>query len=87
MTRERVTKGVYLVEGSEQPLARLDSALEQAVLSAPDFYQLKRLVKHGKLQCKALVEQIEEASTLQLLPESSIERLRQAQHIMSQVVN
>lgn len=87
MTRERVTTGIYLVEDSAQELAQLDNALEQVMLAAPDFHQLKRLCKTGKLISQSLTEQIEEAASLQLLPESSIERLKQAQAIMQQVLH
>ena len=86
-TRERVTAGIYL--GSDHyptELTQLDNALEQAMLTAPDFYQLRRLVKQGKLKTHTLSEWIEEASILHLLPQISIERLRQAQQLMEKIL-
>lgn len=86
-TRERVTAGVYLgTDNHPNELTTLDHALEQAMITAPDFHQLRRLVKQGKLKTHTLHEWIEEASTLHLLPQISIERLRQTQQLMEKTL-
>ncbi|WP_020559192.1 acyl-CoA dehydrogenase domain-containing protein [Thiofilum flexile] len=87
-TRERVTAGIYLgTDNHPNELTQLDNALEQAMLTAPDFHQLRRLVKQGKLKTQTLHEWIEEASTRHLLPQISIERLRQAQQLMEKMLS
>ncbi len=81
--RDRLTSGIFLPDGADEPLARLEQALTAVIAAEPVEQRLRQAVREGKL---ASAGDLDAALAVGVIDAAEAEALRQARHLTAEVI-
>ncbi len=85
-SRDRLTAGVWLPPGTDEPLARLEEALAKVVDTKPLHRKLRAALDVNLISGATLAERLDSAVAAQVLTRDEAERLRAAERVRASVL-
>ncbi len=84
--RERLTEGMYIPQGEEEPIAQLEDAMEKATLAQPVLNHIRQAMKNGRLESTDPEHCLVEAVTSGIIDEHEATLVRTAAAARQKVI-
>jgi acyl-CoA dehydrogenase len=84
--RDRLSEGMYLPEGLQERVAKLERALQKIIAVEPLERKLKEARRHKQIRAKAPLAQLDEALAAGVLTETEAKALREAEKARREII-
>jgi len=85
-TRDRLTDGIFIPEGADEAVGRIEDALPKVIKAEPLEKEIGKAVREGKIKSFAYLEQIEEAFKESIITEDEKRILLEADSARTAVI-